>query len=370
MRITFVVPENTISGGLRVVSIYAELLAARGHSVTVAVRNLKYNRWKEALRHPRQLPRILREGPPKQGFFQTGKGYEVKTIPDRDKTDETAYPDADVIIATWWETAEWVKDFSSKKGRKFYFVQHHEVFDYLPVDRVAATYRIQAFHKIAVSRWIQDIMASEYADFTTSLVPNSVDLALFNAPPRTKQTAPTIGFYHSDQAWKGSDRAMQIIEQIKTEQPEVQIVAFGQVPLPTDWTHAQDVRYYLSPAQSELSQIYSQCDAWLFTSRLEGFGLPILEALACRTPVIGSPAGAMPEISKRGGCMLVQDDSNPAFCQAFKDLISLSDHQWQALSQQAYANASSFTWEDAASALDEILYKYSKVSDESKRHAA
>ena len=34
-------------------------------------------------------------------------------------------PDGDVVIATWWETAEWVVELSSRKGAKAYFIQHY-----------------------------------------------------------------------------------------------------------------------------------------------------------------------------------------------------------------------------------------------------
>ena len=66
-------------------------------------------------------------------------------------------PDADIVIATWWETAEWVNALSPAKGRKVYFIQHHEVFSYLPVERSRATYRLP-LHKIVISRWLKDLM--------------------------------------------------------------------------------------------------------------------------------------------------------------------------------------------------------------------
>ncbi|MGC8714943.1 MAG: glycosyltransferase [Leptodesmis sp.] len=49
---------------------------------------------------------------------------------------------------------------------------------------------------------------------------------------------------------------------------------------------------------------YSACDAWLFPSRYEAVGLPILEAMACRTPVIGTPAGIAPEMLSDGAGIL------------------------------------------------------------------
>ena len=59
------------------------------------------------------------------------------------------------------------------------------------------------------------------------------------------------------------------------------------------------------PAQDMIRDIYGQCDVWLFSSRSEGFGLPLLESMACRTPVIATPAGAAPELCAGGGGITV-----------------------------------------------------------------
>ena len=50
----------------------------------------------------------------------------------------TASGTLSVVIATWWETAEWVAGLSPRKGAKAYFLQHHEVHPGQPVDRVRA----------------------------------------------------------------------------------------------------------------------------------------------------------------------------------------------------------------------------------------
>ena len=39
---------------------------------------------------------------------------------------ENLIPDSDILLTTAWQTAEFVERFSDSKGKKFYFVQHHE----------------------------------------------------------------------------------------------------------------------------------------------------------------------------------------------------------------------------------------------------
>jgi hypothetical protein len=109
-------------------------------------------------------------------------------------------PDADIIMATWWETAEWVAKLSPSKGTKVYFLQHYQAFDYVPKGRVEATRRLP-MHKIAGSLWPADIAWNQYADLSVSLVPPTVDTKQFYDPqsrvpqPRGKQLVPTVGMY-------------------------------------------------------------------------------------------------------------------------------------------------------------------------------
>ena len=60
---------------------------------------------------------------------------------------------------------------------------------------------------------------------------------------------------------------------------------------------------------ADLPAIYNGAFAFLYTSLRESFGIPILEAMACGTPVITSDTSAIPEIAGRGA-MLV-DPTNP-----------------------------------------------------------
>ena len=66
-------------------------------------------------------------------------------------------------------------------------------------------------------------------------------------------------------------------------------------------------------SDAELVGWYRAADlAVLPTQELEGFGLATAEALACGTPVVGTPAGATPEVLRRLDARLVTRDTSPA----------------------------------------------------------
>ncbi len=62
-------------------------------------------------------------------------------------------------------------------------------------------------------------------------------------------------------------------------------------------------------SNAELNALYSGADAFAFPSLAEGFGLPVLEAMACGTPVVASDASAVPEAVGEAG--VVADARDP-----------------------------------------------------------
>ena len=95
--------------------------------------------------------------------------------------------------------------------------------------------------------------------------------------------------------------------------------------------------------------------AWLFASRTEGYGLPLLEAMACRTPVIGTPAGAAPELIAGGGGLLVEPESPEAMAAAIVQVVRMTDEQWRTMSDAAHATAAGYRWDASAARFEEAL---------------
>ncbi len=127
------------------------------------------------------------------------------------------------------------------------------------------------------------------------------------------------------------------------------------MPLPSG------AEFHFKAPESKLKELYSQCDAWLFGTRKEGFGLPILEAFACRTPVIGTPAGAAPELLEQGGGILIPMEHPQAMSDAIEKIIAMPESDWRGLSDAGYATASRYTWDDATDAFEAALKRAVEV---------
>ena len=361
MKITFVLPTLGLTGGMRVLSIYTELLQKRGHKILIVSTPPRQPTLIE------QLKSLLRgrgweSVPEKEESHFDKVDVERRVLETNRRITDLDVPDADIIMATWWETAESVAKLSNSKGAKVYFLQHYEAFDYVPKGRVEATWRLP-MHKIAVAQWLADIARNEYGDLSVSLVPPTVDTKQFYDPElrskqqQSKQSVPTVGLYYSTTPWKGCDIALKAFSIAAKKIPNLRLVAFGsgETP-PADLPLPDNTEYIMSPTQDQLRESYSRCDAWLFSSRSEGFGLPIIEAMACGTPVIGTPAGAAPELLAGGGGILVKLEDPEDMALAIEQICQLSDAQWREMSEKALETVINYTWEDATDLFEAALY--------------
>jgi glycosyltransferase involved in cell wall biosynthesis len=353
VKVTFILAQADLSGGVRVVSIYAERLRRRGHDVVIVARPSRAPTLREKARSAltgRSLPSATRSGPTHLDEL----GVPVLFIDSHRPVTPMDVPDADVIVATWWETAEWVEAMPESKGAKAYFLQHYEVHAGQPVARVERTWRAP-MHKITISQWLVDMARDHFGDTSVSLVPNAVDLEQFNSPPRTKQTVPTVGVMYSVVPFKGCEISLKAVDLASRVVPKLRLVAFGNRDPSPDLPMPPASEFRKQPPQDVLKEIYGKCDAWLFSSRSEGFGLPLLEAMACRTPVIATPAGAAPDLCAGGGGILVPRDDSAAMARAIERVAGMPEVAWKELSEKAHHTASRYTWDDAVGKFEAAL---------------
>jgi glycosyltransferase involved in cell wall biosynthesis len=99
---------------------------------------------------------------------------------------------------------------------------------------------------------------------------------------------------------------------------------------------------------SDLPALYSGSAATVFPSLHEGFGLTPIEAMACGSPVIGSDAGALPEVT--GGAALILDSITvDSLAEAFDQIIN-DHHLVEKYRSLGYSRARQFSGEKTASA--------------------
>ncbi len=346
MKITFVLPYAGMAGGTRVVGVYADQLHRRGHEVTVVSlprRPLTLRQKVRALLRGEGWPKTQKAEP---SHLENLEATHYVLERHRPITDADL-PDADVVIATWWETAEWVWRLSPSKGVKVHFVQDYEIWG-SPAEVVDVVYHLP-IPKIVIAPWLTDLLETRFHQTPIATILNGVDSKRFYASPRQKQRVPTVGFTYSAKFDKGCDISLRAYDIARSRIPNLRLVTCSNMPISPELPLPAGTCNTYSARDEQLRLIYGQCDAWLFSSRREGFGLPILEAMACRTPVIATPAGAAPALIQNGSGFLVKEEDPEEMAAAIEKVIKSSESEWQAMSEAAHRVAAQYNWDDATS---------------------
>jgi glycosyltransferase involved in cell wall biosynthesis len=139
-----------------------------------------------------------------------------------------------------------------------------------------------------------------------NLVPWSrgVDIAAFHPRPRTDTgDARPIWLYAGRVAIEKNIKAF-----LDLDLPGTKWVVGGGPQLKELRRRYKNVRFFGSVGTAELSCRYAQSDCFVFPSRTDTFGLVMVEALACGTPVVALRRGSVPEVLIDGVTGLVRDD--------------------------------------------------------------
>jgi len=108
-------------------------------------------------------------------------------------------------------------------------------------------------------------------------------------------------------------------------------------------------------SDQELVQLYGACDLFVYPSFYEGFGLPIVEAMACGRAVACSNTSAMPEVAD-SAAILFDPYSEEELVRAMRDLL-LNPELRSRMERLGMQRAATFGWEKTASKTLEIYYR-------------
>lgn len=104
---------------------------------------------------------------------------------------------------------------------------------------------------------------------------------------------------------------------------------------------------------AQLIAEYRQAAVFVFPSLYEGFGLPVLEAQACGTPVIASNRASIPEVLQKSGLLVDPESSNElanAIIRILRDPLLRAD-----LGKRGIENAKRYSWKHSARLVDEVI---------------
>ncbi|MCL4352313.1 MAG: glycosyltransferase family 4 protein [Firmicutes bacterium] len=354
MRVTFVLPNFTQVpiGGYKVVYQYANELVKLGHHVVV-VQSPLTRFGAKGLDRIRAYSSYLRQG------ALGGHSYLPRwltldpriNVLWRPSLDPAQIPDGDAVIATAWQTSEWVAAYPSTKGRKFYLIQHLETWSGGNADRVIATWTLP-LTKIVIAKWLWDY--AHAMGESAIYIPNGSDPDEFNVDvPIMARNGNHVGMMYHRAAWKGSQDGLKALDIVRGAVPELQVTLFGTEDRPHSLP--ESVRYVVNPTRQALRQIYNQVAIFIGPSWTEGWGLPPMEAAMCGAALAVTDIGGHREYARHLRTALLSPPHDPeVMAENVKRLIVDPPLRWK-LAEEGRRWCQNLSWEKSGRMLEQAL---------------
>jgi glycosyltransferase involved in cell wall biosynthesis len=333
MRLTFVPPSTRHpSGGVAVIYEIAGALAKRGHDVhlyhanffegTVStIDELDWFSFPDGITHH---------------FHPEGFGY------DRLRR-------ADVIFGYSLD-----RDMPKHAGLPVSLIQGYRMLGDAIEQRA---YRAPC-PKICVAGWLVDVgRRLGVPEDELVHIPIGIHHDTFRLTRRLGPRPLRVSFCYSSHAQKGAPLAIDVMTQVKRVVPDVDVVAFGAMSpehgLP-DW-----VTYVRRPPQHELvDDVYNTSRVFLCTSRVEGFGLTNVEAMASGAALVTTENGGSRDYALHGETALVAPYGDVDALSGQVVSLLEDDDRRVALATAGREHVRRFDWERTGELLEAFLERY------------
>ncbi len=170
-----------------------------------------------------------------------------------------------------------------------------------------------------------------------------------------------VGSTHPRKNVSGILKAISLLRQVGTPVVFVQVggmMSESLAQLIENLDLSDSVYFVGSVPEEELVAHYNAADLFIFPSLYEGFGMPVLEAMACGVPVLTSNVASLPEVA--GDAAVLIEPQNPqALADAAQEILSSPDRIAE-LSSMGLDRAARFTWNVTA---QKTLAVYRSVAD-------
>ena len=178
------------------------------------------------------------------------------------------------------------------------------------------------------------------------VVPHAIDHSTFTIGD--EELEPIILYPARPWPHKNHTRLFEAFARLRETRPQLRLVLTGGglerlEPLP------EGVETLGAVPAEHLASLYRRAACLAYPSLYEGFGLPVLEAMACGCPVAASNAGAIPEIA--GDAAVLFD---PLDIEAMAAAMLEADSRRAELRERGLARAAAYTWDESARRHDDV----------------
>lgn len=253
-----------------------------------------------------------------------------------------------IKVATWWNTVETVVSScdprQNGKGIPFYLVQDIEE-SYYPNSPIMREKVLQTYQKninyLTVADWTTNQLAQRFDKQATN-ISIAIDHDNFK-PNRTHDYDPyrILACSRKRQHLKGYHITEAAVKKVYQKLRKVSLVTFG--PESSNIKRIPTLHFSV-PDDSTVAYLYANCGVFVQTSYHEGFGMPILEAMACGAPIVTTRANGNEEFCmNEQNCLMVNSGDVDGVANAIYRVLTdkeLSNY----LTANALQTAQKYNW--------------------------
>jgi glycosyltransferase involved in cell wall biosynthesis len=346
VKINIVVPSTVLGGGIRVIFQYSNFLVSQGHDVIIYVPMLAYTNKRGIPNLKTSIANTFKRGTRVNWFdckFQVKLALAIKNPFIRD---------ADLTIASAWFTAPDVSELGPSKGKKVYFIQGYEYWGQKNKEVVYATYQLK-MNRIVITNGLKELLKKQFGVESTVIYNGHAQNEYLDGEKIGNKKKCIIMLYTKDNQsnLKGMRQAIQLLKNLYHKYG-IRIILFG-IRNPCDLP--EYFEFYEQPVRESLISLYQQADIYLFPSLQEGWGLPVIEAMANKCAVVGNNTGCLKELCTDGKEALIVDNFDFAELQSKVETLINDEAVLRRIQNNGYKLAKTLKWEESFNKFENYL---------------
>lgn len=340
-KINILVPFTYLTGGIKVILIYANYLISKNYDVIVYVPKISYKFNLKILNRIKNT--LINTFLYKYKLSWCKTRFTLVSVP---YFSNIYIRNADITIATAWPTAKSLHKLSNSKGKKIYFIQDYEIFSGSEKE-VNKTYSLP-LNRIVVTKKLHDLLEEKF-NVESTIIYNGLLSNEFINRPKIKHDKKNILMLANMAPNKGCLEGLNILKDLSIKY-DINVTLFG---VKTVENIPDEFIFLENPSRDILLEAYYNADIYLFTSKYESWGLPVLEAMSYQCAVVGMNTGALEEIGK--------NDYNALIANNYSELYSLlekllnDDILLKKLQLNGYELAKQYNWENSYEIFENYL---------------
>lgn len=348
MKINFILPFTALTGGIRVIFLYANYLIEQGHDVVcyVPMKAYKFNN---------NIFQVIKASI--GNTFKRGTSVEwfdckfkVKLVPI---ICNKYIRNANITIATAWPTAIDVYKLNKYKGKKIYFIQDYEIWSGRTTD-VDKSYMLD-LNRLVISKKLNCILKNKFS-VDSNIIYNGLDSDEFILGEKIINTKKTILMLYNEAPNKGTNEGISVLKRIYKKY-DTRIILFGAK---VSKSIPKEFEFYENPSRTLLMNLYRESDIYVFPSKNESWGLPVMEAMANKCAVVGNKVGCLEELGIDNENALIVEELNYDLMLSKIQWLINNESELKRIQNNGYMLAKKFQWSKSFKLFEEYLVNITK----------